>query len=356
MSIVNLLSSVLAVLTLTACIFKDHVPYTPDPTRESERRTVFQTDPLFEYPRTAVPVNNHTLDEEETDAYRVRSLSFPSIGENGQKDNLVTALYYQSKSPGKKKLIIVLPIWGSYTYPSDTITAGLIEHGRGRTNVLNFLGEDHLFDWAGMETASSEQALARMMKRMTLRVRATLIDMRRLIDWAETRSEIDPERIGVIGFSHGGIYAALLTVQEPRIAATALVMGLVNPHSVIAYCMAEWPRELRKTIFKNFGWTVDRYEAFLEPIFRPYDPANYPGRADPARVIIFDAYYDECVKEGTRDALWELMGRPERYTILDSHGAAFLAMTPLSFNWMRHAIYEFFDRVLDGQEASDRPL
>jgi hypothetical protein len=356
MNIAGFFASALVVLTLTACIFKEHVPYVPDPDRASEPRAAFQVDPLFEYPRTALAVNNHTLDEEETDAYWVRFLSFPSIGENGQKDNLVTALYYQSKTPGKKKLIIVLPIWGSHTYPSDTIAAGLVEHGRGETHVLNFLGEDHLFDWAGMEKASSEQDLARMMKQMTLRVRATLIDMRRLIDWALTRDEIDPGRIGVIGFSHSGIYAALLTVQEPRIAATALVMGLVNPHSVIAYCMAEWPRELRKTILEKFGWTVGDYEDFLEPIFQPYDPARYPGRADPARVIIFDAYYDECVKPGTRDTLWELMGRPERYTILDSHGAAFFAMTPLSFNWMRDAIYEFFDRTLDARQASDRPL
>ncbi len=276
--------SVLALLALTACIFKEHVPYIPDPTRDSQSRT----DPLFEYQTTAVAVNNHTLDDEETDAYQLRSLSFPSVGENGQKDNLVTALYYQSKSPGKKKLVIVLPIWGSHTYPSNTIAAGLVEHGQGETHVLNVFGEDHLFDWAGMEKASSEQQLARMMTQMTQRVRAMLIDMRRLIDWAQTRSEIDSERIGVIGFSHSGIYAALLATQEPRVAATALVVGLVNPHSVIAYCMAEWPRELRKVVLKKFGWTVDDYEAFLEPIFRPYDPANYPGRADPARAIIFD--------------------------------------------------------------------
>jgi hypothetical protein len=68
-------------------------------------------------------------------------------------------------------------------------------------------------------------------------------------------------------------------------------------------------------------------------------------------VIIFDAYYDECVKPGSRDAVWEMMGRPERFTIFDSHGAAFLAMTPLTFNWMRDAVYEFFDRTLDDTKS-----
>ncbi|MDJ0983424.1 MAG: dienelactone hydrolase family protein [Kiloniellales bacterium] len=356
MNIAGSWASALAVLTLTACVFTEHVPYTPDPAREAEGRPAIQTDPIFEYPRRDIPVSNHTLSEEETEAYWVRSLSFPSIGENGQKDNLVNAVYYQSKTPGKKKLVIVLPIWGSYTYPSDTIAAGLVEHGRGETHVVNFLGKDHVFDWAGMEQAWSEEVLARMMKRMALRVRANLIDMRRLIDWAETRDEIDAERIGVIGFSHSGIYAALLAVQEPRVAATALVVGLVNPHLVIANCIAKWPSDLRKSVLKKFSWTQKQYEDFLEPIFRPYDPARYPGRADPARVILFDAYYDECVTEGNRDTLWELMGRPERHIILDGHGAAFLAMTPLNFNWMRDAIYEFFDRTLDGPEGAKLSL
>ena len=356
MNIAGFWASMLAVLTLTACIFTEHVPYTPDPARETEGRPVFQTDPIFEYPRTDVAVDNHTLDEEETEAYWVRSLSFPSIGENGQKDNLVTAVYYQSKTPGKEEAGHRPADLGQLHLPvrHDRRRARRAWSRRDPRRQLSRRGSP-VFDWAGMEKASSEEDLARMMKRMALRVRANLIDMRRLIDWAETRDEIDPDRIGVIGFSHSGIYASLLAVQEPRVAATALVVGLANPHLVIANCIAKWPSDLRKSVLEKFGWTLKQYEEFLEPIFRPYDPARYPGRADPARVIMFDAYFDECVTEGKRDALWELMGRPERYIILDGHGAAFLAMTPLNFNWMRHAIYEFFDRTLEGPKASGKP-
>ncbi len=100
MNIAGSWAGALAVLTLAACVFTEHVPYTPDPAREAEGPPAFQTDPIFEYPRRDIPVSNHTLSEEETEAYWVRSLSFPSIGENGQKDNLVNAVYYQSKTPG----------------------------------------------------------------------------------------------------------------------------------------------------------------------------------------------------------------------------------------------------------------
>ncbi len=43
-------------------------------------------------------------------------------------------------------------------------------------------------------------------------------DVMRLIDYLETRDDIDPKRIGMIGFSKGGIEAYLAAAVDPRIA------------------------------------------------------------------------------------------------------------------------------------------
>mgnify|MGYP001121937722 CR=1 FL=1 len=86
----------------------------------------------------------------------------------------------------------------------------------------------------------------------------------------------------------------------------------------------------------------------------PLDPANYPHRIDPERVLIFEAGRDQCVSEASRDALWQAMGRPERYTIMSSHRRAFFTLTPLRFNWMRGKIWRFFERVLlEGDAGSE---
>jgi hypothetical protein len=71
----------------------------------------------FSYPRIPITDAEFTETHGKTKKYRVFSLSFRSCGENGQVGNLVTALYYQSKLPGAKRVVIVLPIWGTAHLP-----------------------------------------------------------------------------------------------------------------------------------------------------------------------------------------------------------------------------------------------
>lgn len=59
------------------------------------------------------------------------------------------------------------------------------------------------------------------------------VDYRRAIDYLATRPEIDTERIGVIGYSLGGMMTFLLTGVEPRVkvsvAAVTPLMGKTSP-------------------------------------------------------------------------------------------------------------------------------
>jgi hypothetical protein len=97
----------------------------------------------------------------------------------------------------------------------------------------------------------------------------------------------------------------------------------------------------------GFGWSLADLEHRLEPIFAPFDPASYPGRVDPSRVLIVEAARDQCMPRTGREALWEAMGRPRRIRLDYRHKQAFLAMTPLGFNWLRHRIWEFLQQTLE---------
>jgi dienelactone hydrolase len=54
----------------------------------------------------------------------------------------------------------------------------------------------------------------------------TTWDVMRLVDYLETRKDVDPARIGLTGISKGGIEAYLTAAAEPRIAATVAYIGV----------------------------------------------------------------------------------------------------------------------------------
>ena len=61
----------------------------------------------------------------------------------------------------------------------------------------------------------------------------------RLIDYLETRDDIDPRRIGLMGFSKGGIETYLAAAADPRVAvavslwaAWSIQTGCRRPTSV----------------------------------------------------------------------------------------------------------------------------
>lgn len=338
-----LFCAMLVLAMLGGCAMHTRTPFDPDApgARNFERGT----SPVMEYTHEPVPLKNRDLTHLDDAHYRVKFLRFPAHGENGQKDNLVTAHYYKSKLPGKKRLVIILPIWGVSDYPSVKTAEGLREHSKGEINIIELLGERYLIDWQAARDASTEEEFVQIMHAQAGRFRDALIDVRRLIDWSETQPDIDPGRIAVIGFSIGAMIASSAIANEPRLAAAVLVMGGAHPQDVFSTCLGR-AGDLRTDVITRFDWTIERYRRELNPVFTPVDPAQFPGRVDPAKILIFDARHDDCIPRNSREDLWEAMGRPERVSIINDHQGAFFAMTPLGGNFIRKEIYAFLDRVL----------
>ena len=54
----------------------------------------------------------------------------------------------------------------------------------------------------------------------------TVWDVLRLVDYLQTRDDVDPRRIGVMGISRGGTEAYLAAAVDPRIAAVVPIIGV----------------------------------------------------------------------------------------------------------------------------------
>jgi dienelactone hydrolase len=170
--------------------------------------------------------------------------------------------------------------------------------------------------------------------------------MRRLIDWAESRPEIDASRIAFVGFSMSALVTATLLGNDSRVHAAVLMMGAANYADVFATC-GDRTAAVRDHVLHDFGWTLDRYRDFFHGLFDSADPTRYPGHYNPDRLLFIDARYDDCMPASAREALWEVTGRPERITLLYQHRHAFYSITPLGLNFMLRKIYHFLDKALD---------
>ena len=272
-------------------------------------------------------------------------LSYGSSGANGHAQNRVEGLYLRSRQPGPKKLVIVLPIWGSSRYPPQKIAHGYARHSRGDAHVIWLYGEPPLFPWETLWSTPSEEEWVSVAENSIERYRTAVNDTRRLIDWLSTREEVDPDRVAIIGFSMGALAAATIMGNDPRIAAAVYMTGGAMFTEVMAQCRGKAGR-MREHALRTYNWSLDDYRRFFKERIGAGEPTLYAGHYNPDKILIIDARFDNCIPPVSREALWKLAGYPERITMLYRHKGAFYSLTPLGFNFARGIIYRFFDRAL----------
>jgi hypothetical protein len=297
--------------------------------------------PFDSFERTAVELS---APFDETASHEIVRLSFRSNGRNGHPENRVEGQYFRSKGPGRKSLVVVMPIWGTSDYPPQKISTGYARRSRD-SHVIWIYGTAPLFPWSELSSAPTEESFRTMARASAERYRAAVVDMRRLVDWAAAQPEIDPERIAFVGFSMSALVTATLLANEPRVAGAVLMMGAARFSDVFAMCRNR-AGEVREHALQTFGWTNDEYREFFKTLFDPADPTRFEGRYDPTKILMIDAMFDDCMPESSRAALWEITGHPERVTFLYQHRSAFYSLTPLGLNVSRRKIYRFLDEIL----------
>ena len=282
---------------------------------------------------------------EETRTHEIVQMSFRSSGNNGHPQNLVEGQYFRSKEPGPKSLVVVMPIWGTSSYPPAKISTGYARRAGHDANVIWIYGTAPLFPWDELSSVPTEDAFRAMGRDSAERFRTAVVDMRRLVDWATERPEIDASRIAFVGFSMSALVTSTLLANEPRIAGGVLMMGAARFADIFSVCQNR-AGEVRDHAMRTFGWTVDEYRDFFAQLFDPADPTRFVGRYDPAKILMIDAMFDDCMPESSRAALWEITGHPQRVTFLYRHRSAFYSLTPIGLNVSRRKIYRFLDQAL----------
>jgi dienelactone hydrolase len=146
---------------------------------------------------------------------------------------------------------------------------------------------------ARLQTRTLPAGVAGVRRRSAL-LEQEVVDLRRAVDVLRARPEVDPARLGFLGFSAGARSGAILSGVEPRIGSFVLISGGADP--VSAYVKGAAPA-LRKQIV---------------PLLQEVDPLRWIGKARPNTIYFQDGKRDEIVPRRALVALIRAAPKPQR--------------------------------------------
>ncbi|MEH6586983.1 MAG: hypothetical protein V7720_10500 [Halioglobus sp.] len=330
-------------LLLSACTSHEHQAYNPDG-QPYTMHAAYQAG-YYDYDAPIPEPESYQLPFQQTPGYHLSGIRFPSTEHNGQPGNLVDARYFRSLSSGPKPLLIVLPIWATHTFPAMVVSNGYTQHSQGQANVLWLQGDGPLYDWFKLAKIDNEAEFTRAVEQSSAKFRAVTIDTRRLIDWAQSRPEIDSSRIGIIGFSMSALVGANVAGNDSRIDTAIYVLGGARPWDMMAECNLV-VQYMREQVSEDLGWDQEQYREFFQRHLAYGDPARWRGHYRPENTLIIESSKDDCIPEASRAALFHATGQPERIVYPYNHWQPFLSMTPVGRNILTRDIFEFLDRKL----------
>ncbi|KKS38999.1 MAG: hypothetical protein A3G49_02835 [Candidatus Sungbacteria bacterium RIFCSPLOWO2_12_FULL_41_11] len=330
----------LLVLALAGCA----VLYKPPPDITPKTVNFKEEIPIFSYKK--VPLNKTITPAWNygSKTHDVFNLSFDSAmpGES------IKAEYWKNKAPGRKKLIIVLPIADSTRFPGEHYTNVMTSwNGNTEFNVL-LLEDTRKISWLEeLRNSEDEKEFLGWMRIVSIAIKNYVVDTRRLIDWAETRQELDSLNIGIIGASISSNLAALIMAADSRIKAGVFDKGGGSFADLFSYSKQQELKESRELVMKKFSWTRQKFDEKIRPILQPVEAINWAGRINPQKVLFLNAKYDTWIPKFSIENFWNALGKPERIEHKTEHKTAFLlSLTPFGGHYADFKIFNHFQKNL----------
>jgi pimeloyl-ACP methyl ester carboxylesterase len=231
--------------------------------------------------------------------------------------------YYQL-SQGKSPVVVLLPISGGKYEAESHFARYFAKHGFAVALV-------HRRE-VGKETPAPAAIEAWLKENVAAH--------RRVLDWIETRQELDAQRIGVFGISMGGIQAALLSALDGRIRAATLGLAGGDLPFILAHSTEKGIARRREAFLSDHQMTLSQFQAELREAIT-YDPGALAPFVEPDRFLLVLGVFDTVVPFRKGWELRQKLGRPETLLLPTGHYTALLCIP-----YVQRQCLRFFRRHL----------
>ncbi len=211
------------------------------------------------------------------------------------------------REPGRHPTVLMLPISGGVDFSVESFAWCFAPRGINCALVHNRKVRIE-------ETQSAEQVEAYF--------RQTVLDNRQVLDYLVTRAEVDPNRLGCLGLSLGGIKAALVAAADERIKCAVLGLAGGSMADIALHSTEDGLEDYVKEIQQKgvSGETI--YTELLEKIRT--DPLRLGPYLDARNTLLFIAAFDHVVPTWAGEQLRQAIGRPKTIYLLAGHYTSFL--------------------------------
>lgn len=224
---------------------------------------------------------------------------FPSpVTTKHVENNTVYAEYYRPKTKGPHPAVIVLDITGGSQKLSRTIARHLAQNGiAGLFVQMAYYGPRR-------PPNSKLRLLSTDVDHTIEAVRQTVLDLRRATAFLESRPEVDPKQLGIMGTSLGSFVAALAGEMEPKLSKVCVLLG--GGGFVDAYY-----DDLRAAPFRIAYELTGGSRKAVEKWLAPVDPLTHADLLRNRKLLIVGARHDEIVPAKMAENLWNATGRQQ---------------------------------------------
>lgn len=169
-------------------------------------------------------------------------------------------------------------------------------------------------------------------------MRQCLLDVRRGLDWMETRPEFDPQRLGIVGTSLGAIVTSLVTGIDRRPGAAAFVLGGAD----LAHVLWRSSRVVNeREQLRARGYTEERLRSELAEI----EPLNYLTKVRPRHAFVIGARHDTVIPPATTQKLIDVLEDPDVLWLDTGHYGGFLVQKRV-----HHEVALFFSEIFANRD------
>jgi dienelactone hydrolase len=240
---------------------------------------------LYRYERTA-PLNVQQKEMPAHGAYKLYSITYAL-----PKVSVMSGFLVAPEGAGRKPAIVWMHSGGAMQFLGDAVLMAKA----GAVSLLVGQAE-------GTPGGTPEQARDQLI--------TDIIGLRRAADVLESRSDVDPARLALVGHSYGAMMGAVAVSIDHRFRAAVFECGLLGMSIHIATSPGPWAESVRKELGNGLPH-------FLE-VTSVADAKNYIGHAPAIPKLFQSAWYDPGVPRKDAEDFYQAATGPKQLKWYDT--------------------------------------